>query len=140
MLGQLYRNLDLIGFVLFAPAPIQLLLALHYGDTAWNSSTVIGLFCGAGATFGVWFVWNWHRGDAALIPLSMASRRPVWTSALTQMFLTTTVFLSSYFLPIFFQAVQGRTPFISGLQMLPSIVPQLIFAVLGGFLGKYLIH
>ena len=136
LLRQLYRKLDLVGFILFAPAPIQLLLALHYGDDRWDSSTVIGLFCGAAATFGVWFAWNWHRGDDALIPFSLVSRRPVWTSAITQMCLATSVLLSSYFLPIFFQAVQGRGPLISGLQMLPQIVPQILFAMVGGILGR----
>ena len=140
LLRQLYRKLDLVGFILFAPAPIQLLLALHYGEDGWDSSTVIGLFCGAAATFGVWFAWNWHRGDDALIPFSLVSRRPVWTSAITQMCLATSVLLSSYFLPIFFQAVQGRGPLISGLQMLPQIVPQILFAMVGGILGRCPLH
>ncbi|KUI58280.1 Putative HC-toxin efflux carrier TOXA [Cytospora mali] len=133
-LNQLYHKLDLIGFVLFAPAPIQLLLALHFGEDAWDSPTVIGLLCGSAATFALWLVWNWFRGEAALIPLSLASRRPVWTSAITQMCLATSALISTYFLPIYFQAVQDRKPLISGLQMLPQIVPQIIFAVLGGIL------
>ena len=55
-------KLDLIGFAIFAPAAIQLLLAVEYGGDqfAWNSSTVIGLFCGAGATFIVFLAWDYH--------------------------------------------------------------------------------
>lgn len=48
----IHKKLDLIGFVIFAPAAIQLLLALQYDGNqyAWNNSIVVGLFCGAAAT------------------------------------------------------------------------------------------
>jgi hypothetical protein len=46
---QKLRRLDLIGFSLFTPTTIQLILALQWGGIkfSWNSATVIGLFCGA---------------------------------------------------------------------------------------------
>ncbi|KAL2137862.1 hypothetical protein VTI28DRAFT_7939 [Corynascus sepedonium] len=46
-LHTLPSNLDLIGFAIFAPAAIQLLLALQYGGNtfAWISVQIIGLFC-----------------------------------------------------------------------------------------------
>lgn len=55
---QLHHHLDLVGFALFAPAVIQLLLAMQYGgnDFAWGSSQVIGLCCGAGVTCIVWLL------------------------------------------------------------------------------------
>jgi MFS family permease len=134
----LHYDLDLIGFAILAPSAIQLLLAIQYGGAgfAWNSPTVIGLFCGSGAAFVAWFAWNWHRRDMALIPLSIASKTVVWSGALTQMFLMTTMFVSSYFLPLYFQAVKGMTPFMSGVSLLPTIVPQLVFSILSGGLGK----
>jgi hypothetical protein len=36
--------------------------------------------------------------------------------------------------------VQGRGPLISGLQMLPQIVPQILFAMVGGILGRCPLH
>jgi hypothetical protein len=59
IMQTIWAKLDLIGFVLFAPATIQLLLALDYGGNTypWNSATVIGLFCGAGGTFVVFVIW-----------------------------------------------------------------------------------
>ncbi|KAK9315522.1 major facilitator superfamily domain, general substrate transporter [Lipomyces starkeyi] len=59
-------KLDLIGFALFAPAAIELLLALQY---------VIGLFCGAGVTFIAFLAWDYYKGDAAMIPFSMIRRK-----------------------------------------------------------------
>jgi hypothetical protein len=50
ILGRLHHYLDLVGFLLFAPTVLHLLLALQYGGNqhAWNSSVVIGLLCGFG--------------------------------------------------------------------------------------------
>lgn len=139
VLLRIHHYLDLVGFAIFAAAVIQLLLALQYGAGrfGWDSPTVIGLFCGAGATFIVWFGWNWRLGDNALIPKSMVAKRPVWTSSLTQGFSMTVLFITTYFLPIYFQAVQAHSPLGSGVRLLPSIVSQTVFAVVGGALGNF---
>lgn len=119
-----------------APATIQLLLALEYGGSQfpWSSATVIGLFVGAGATAAVWLVWNWYRGDAALVPLSVMRRTTVWASAMTQMGLNTALLCASYYLPIYFQAVRGASPLMSGVYLLPNILGQVLGAVLSGYL------
>lgn len=106
---QLHHYLDLIGFVLFAPAVLQLLLALQYGGNQfpWNSSRVIGLFCGSAANFVVWFFWNWHKGDGGI-----------------------------YFLPIYFQAINAASPMLSGVYLLPTILPQLVMAASSGLISK----
>jgi hypothetical protein len=123
----------------------MLLLALQYGSGntyAWNSSVVIGLFVGAGATFIAWFVWNYRLGDEALIPFSMMRKTVVWTASVSSAFLFGTVFCASFFLPIYFQAVLGTTPFISGVNLLPSILPTMVAAVGSGIavtkLGYYI--
>lgn len=49
-----------------------------------------------------------------------------------------TVMCTSYYLPIYFQAVKGVTPTLSGVYLLPSILSQLMLAVISGALGKCL--
>ncbi|KAF4637539.1 hypothetical protein G7Y89_g534 [Cudoniella acicularis] len=63
-LYEAVNRLDPIGFALFAPTCIMVLLALQYGGStyAWNSVTVIGLFVGAGATLIVFLCWENRRG------------------------------------------------------------------------------
>ena len=135
----LHKKLDFIGFAIFAPAAIQLLLALEYGGNqyAWKSSVVIGLFCGAGATALVWMVWDYKKGDNALIPLPMLGKRIVWSSSLVYGFLMSQMFTTSYYLPIYFQGVKGVTPTLSGVYLLPMILAQLFSAVGSGALGNY---
>ena len=134
----LHKKLDLVGFAIFAPAAIQLLLALQYGGLqyAWNSSTVIGLFCGAAATAVVWVAWNYYKGDDAMIPIPMLRKRVVWSSCLVYGFLMSQLFTTSYYLPIYFQGVKGVSPTLSGVYLLPMILAQLFCAVGSGALGK----
>lgn len=89
VLVKLHKYLDLVGFCLFAPAVLQLILALSFGGVTylWNSPQVIGLFCGAAATFLVWLLWNRHKGPDALLPPAMLACTAVWTSGLDQAFL-----------------------------------------------------
>ncbi len=137
VLRQLHRHLDLVGFGLFGPAVVQLLLALQSGgnEYAWGSSTVIGLFCGYGVTFLVWLAWNGHKGDDALIPARIVRRRPVWTSGVNYTALMSTLLGASYYLPIYFQAVKGVGPILSGVYLLPTVLPQLLGAISFGVLG-----
>ncbi|KAI4739244.1 MFS general substrate transporter [Aureobasidium sp. EXF-12298] len=133
-LGVFLRSLDLIGFALFAPAIIQLLLALQWGGTkyAWGSSTVIGLFCGGAATILVFLTWEYFKGDDAMIPLSMVRNRIFASSCMTVFFTFASMLIVNYYLPIYFQAVRGATPTMSGVDLLPSILSQMIFAIVSG--------
>ncbi|KID65307.1 efflux pump, partial [Metarhizium hybridum] len=136
VLSRLHHYLDLVGFALFAPATLQLLLALQYGGTQlpWNSSRVIGLFCGSVGTFVVWFFWNQHKGDDALLPPSMIKQKVVWASGLYQSFMISAVYGATFFLPIYFQAIENATAMLSGVYLLPTILPQLFAAVFSGVL------
>lgn len=138
VLRTLPSKLDLIGFALFAPAAIQLLLALQWGGIkfAWGSATIIGLFCGSAGTFAVWLAWNWYKGDAAMIPLSMVRQKIVWSSCLTYGFFMGQMFIGTFYLPIYFQAVKAASPTLSGVYVLPSVVAHIISGVMGGFLRK----
>ena len=62
--------------------PIILLQTLTDSRYAWNSATVIGLFCGFAGNVLVWGAYNYRKGDKALIPFSMMTRTVVWTSCL----------------------------------------------------------
>lgn len=138
VLPGLHHYLDLIGFAVFAGAAVQILLALQWGggEYPWKSATIIGLFLGGAGTFVAWSFWNSYKGDSALIPVSIVRQRVVWSAALTQLFIFTNLFVTSFFLPIYFQAVMGKTPLTAGVYILPGILSQLVSAVASGILGK----
>ena len=138
LLPRIHHHLDLVGFLLFAPAVLQLLLALQFGGQAypWNSSRVIGLLCGAVATAAVWGFWNRYRGDDAMLPRSMIRRWNVLSSGIYVAFLTSAVYGGVYYLPLYFQAINGASAIMSAVYLLPLIVAQLITAGLSGAAGK----
>ncbi|CAG9982151.1 unnamed protein product [Clonostachys byssicola] len=135
-LWEILPKFDLIGFALFAPAAIMLLLALQFGssDYAWNSATVIGCFCGAGVTAIIFLLWERRMGKDAMMPLQMISRRIVWTSSLFYGLLMSVSVGGGSFLPIYFQSVKGHEPLTSALYLLPSILSQILFLLLSGAL------
>ncbi|KAJ6436940.1 hypothetical protein O9K51_10476 [Purpureocillium lavendulum] len=134
----LVPTFDFLGFVLFASASIMLLLALQFGsgDYGWKSSQVIGLFCGAGVTAAVFVYWERRMGDDAMIPLPMVRQKVVWSSELNFALLMLAVIVGSNFLPIYLQSVKGLSPTTSGVYMLASILPQIIFILAAGGLVK----
>ncbi|KAI8961510.1 putative MFS multidrug transporter [Daldinia sp. FL1419] len=139
LLREVIPQLDLVGFAIFAPAAVMFLLALQFGSSEypWNSSTVIGLFVGAGVTFPIFLWWEHRQGDKAMLPFSMVGRRIVWVSAIYGSALMTTIFVAAQFFPIYFQSVKGVGPTMSGVNMLPSILSSVVFILVSGALvGK----
>jgi hypothetical protein len=118
------------------------LLALGWGGKSgypWNSGTVIGLFLGAAVMFGIFLGWENHRGDTAMIPLAMFKKRVVTAGCLVQLFLMGTMMISLYYLPIWFQAVVGTSPTISGVYLIPLVVSQILNSIIGGALSACLV-
>lgn len=132
------NRLDLQGFALFTPTCIMLLLALQWGGVTynWKSATIIGLFCGSAGMCGLFLAWERHRGKEAMIPLVML-RRPVMISAsMTTLMSQASLFVITYYIAIWFQAVKEASPTMGGVYFLPTVGSQIIGAVVTGALSK----
>lgn len=131
-------KLDMVGFVLFVGFAVMLELALAWGGSEypWESITIIGLFYGALISLMAFIAWERHVGDMAMMPPSVVCKQEVWSASLFLGFLSASMLVCSYYLPIYFQAVKGVSAFLSGVYMLPSIIPQILMAVTSGALSK----
>jgi len=132
-------QLDLVGFALFVPASIMLLLALQLGsvDTySWGSPTVIGLLCGAGVSAIVFVFWEYKTGDKSMLPGSLLGKRIVWASCLYGSCTMICMLTASNWIPTYFQAVKGDGPTDSGVHTLPGILSQLLLIIGTGAAGK----
>lgn len=138
LLRSIVPELDLTGFALFAPTTIMFLLALEWGSSeyGWSSPTVIGLFAGSGATLILFLLWEWRVGERALIPFHQLKRRIIWASIIQNTTLFVNNFVGVNYVPIYFQAVRGVGPSLSGVYTLPSILMQLLSLIITGALGK----
>ena len=82
-------QLDLPGAAIFIPAVICLLLALQWGGTthAWNSATIIGLFCGFGAMIIIFVgIQLWQDEKATLPPRFFKNKDLLLSMLFTLMF------------------------------------------------------
>ncbi|KGO68316.1 Major facilitator superfamily domain, general substrate transporter [Penicillium italicum] len=136
LLRTIVTTLDIFGFLIFAPTAIMFFLALQYGGNQypWGSATVIGLLVGAGVAFFLFLGWEYYRGDNAMILLSLFRKRIIWSSCLTMFFITGVLTCGAYYLPIYFQAVQGVSPIMSGVYYLPNILLQITMAMISGIM------
>ncbi|KAK2041397.1 putative MFS transporter [Colletotrichum somersetense] len=128
------RSLDLVGSVVFVPGIFMLILGLQWGGNAhpWNSATIIGLLVGSVVVLGLFAVWESRLGDSAMIPGVLVTRRTVLLSVIFSFCHLGALSVSSYYLPEWFQAVQGATPFESGIKVLPSVISQIIGTISAG--------
>lgn len=134
---SLFHDLDLAGFLLFSPTMVMFLLALEWGGLTypWNSAIIIGLFCGAAGNLALFLIWEYKKGDSAMIPFGMVKQRVVYSACLYMFFLFANSLVTSYYLAIYFQGVRGKMPTLSGVYMLPGILSQMISGIVGGFAG-----
>jgi MFS family permease len=133
-LKEKLENLDLLGFALFAGAITMLLLSLQWGGVtyAWNSSVVIGLLVGFGLVFLLFLGWQWHRANSALVPPRLFHHRTVMLAFGACLLGPGGVATIIYYLPIWFQAIQGVSPINSGIRYLPSVISDVLTSILGG--------
>jgi hypothetical protein len=111
---------------------------MQWGGTRypWNSGTIIGLFVG-GAVLALLFCgWEWRVGDDALIPGIVVGRRQVMLACLFAFLQLGSLAVMSYYLPQWFQAVQGVSPLDSGVRVMPSVLAQIVALGILGALGK----
>lgn len=130
-------RLDLPGCAIFAPTVIMLLLALEWGGVSypWNSATIIGLFCGAAGTFCLLLSWEYHRGETAMLPLSLFRNSIVSCAVVANIMSNGAFFVVTYYLPVWFQVVKNVSPTTSGVYTLPSVLSQITSTLATGFLG-----
>jgi hypothetical protein len=117
-------QMDLPGTSLLMGAAVSYILAIHYGGQQypWSSSTVIGLLVGSGMLTIALVLCEWWQGERAIIIPRLFLRREMGLSALYTVLQAGNFFIMIYYLPIYFQALRGSTPILSGVQDLPFIV------------------
>ena len=117
-------DLDIFGNVLLLGSSIMLFLALEFTTqgTPWNSAKVIGLLVGCGIVTILFLVWQWWKGEAALMPPRIMMQRTVSASCGMALMTYAALINLTFFLPVWFQAVRGVSAMQSGVNMIPYFV------------------
>ncbi|KAK3056003.1 hypothetical protein LTR09_003237 [Extremus antarcticus] len=127
-------QMDLIGAFLMMALIISYILALQYGGQThpWSSSVVIGLLVGSVAMLAVFVLWEIYQKERAMIVPRLFMERYVSVGSIYMFFFGGAYFIVLYYLPIYFQSIQGSSPIGSGVKMLGMIIPLTIFAIVQG--------
>ncbi|KAF1829262.1 MFS gliotoxin efflux transporter glia [Decorospora gaudefroyi] len=133
-LSEKLRHMDPIGVMLAMGAIISFILALQYGGVsyAWNSSMVIGLLVGFVVILLTLAGWEYSQGDYAMLPRRLFQRRSLWAGSLFQFHFVGCYFLLLFYLPIYFQSINGDSAIMSGVHNLPMVISACLFIIMGG--------
>ncbi|EXJ58284.1 hypothetical protein A1O7_05709 [Cladophialophora yegresii CBS 114405] len=136
---QRVLRLDLIGNAIMLGGTTMLFLALQFSEQnhTWSSARCIGLLCGFGLTIVTFVAWMLYRGDDALIPPRIIRQRTVAASCGVGVMIYGALLIQVYYLPIWFQAVLGKSAMASGVNMIPYMIANAIFGLMAGiFVSK----
>ncbi|KAI0801577.1 MFS general substrate transporter [Xylaria sp. FL0064] len=134
------KYLDLPGIFFLIPCVISLLLALQWGGSKypWSDGRIIALFVVFGVLAIIFWCVEWWQEDLATVPARIIKNKNMLGGIWYGVFLGAAVFVFTYYLPLWFQAVEGVSATESGVRTLPSLVGQVVFALVGGVLATAL--
>ncbi|RAH46759.1 MDR family MFS transporter [Aspergillus brunneoviolaceus CBS 621.78] len=121
---------DVGGTITLILATICLLLALSWGGTkyAWDDTYIIVLLTVSGILFCVFAgIERWMQ-DSAVIPLRLLHRRSMGAAILFSLCLGGVFFVNVYYIPLWFQLVDGISVVESAIMFIPFMC-----SVVGGF-------
>ncbi|KAH5414444.1 hypothetical protein HBI47_152680 [Parastagonospora nodorum] len=138
------KAVDWLGSLTMVGGVIMVLLGLEFGGITypWSSATVVCLIVFGAVVVGIFFLIEWRVAPYPLMPLDLFSKRSN-LAALSTCFFHAFVFIAgNYFLPLYFQAVLGATPILSGVYLLPQAVALSFMSMFTGIFikktGQYL--
>ncbi|KIX10126.1 uncharacterized protein Z518_01207 [Rhinocladiella mackenziei CBS 650.93] len=128
------QQLNVLGLLVLLPGVVCLCLALQWGGTthAWSEGRIIVLLVLAFVFLIVFALIQVWKPEQATVPPSIVIQRTIasgfWASCCTGAHQT----LFVYFLPIWFQAIDGVSAVSSGIHLLPMVIPVVVASILTG--------
>ncbi|MEV6959525.1 MFS transporter [Streptomyces sp. NPDC051207] len=125
--------IDYLGTFLIASVATCLVLVASLGGTTWSwaSPQIIGLAV-LGAVLAVAFVAVERRAAEPVLPLKLFGIRTFTLAAVISFVVGFAMFGAMTYLPTFLQVVQGVTPTMSGVHMLPMVLGLLLASTASG--------
>jgi hypothetical protein len=116
------------------PAIICLLLALQWGGSKyeWSNARIIVLFVMFGVLISIFIAVQFWKKDKATVPPRILRNRSVAASAWFAFCLGSGFFIMVYYLPVWFQAVQGVSAVESGIRSLPLVLGLVLVSIISG--------
>jgi EmrB/QacA subfamily drug resistance transporter len=127
-------QLDLWGTVVFIVDIVCCLLALQWGGSRypWSNWRIILCFVLFGVLTAVFIVIQYYKGENATVPFSVVKQRSVAAACWFAFCLGGTFFVMIYWVPIWFQAIQGVSALESGIRSIPLVLSVVVASIISG--------
>ncbi|KAF9151328.1 hypothetical protein BG015_006809, partial [Linnemannia schmuckeri] len=128
------KRIDALGAITLVIGLTLVLLALNWGGSThpWNSSLIIGLFCGGFAVLLVFCMIEWKQAAEPIIPFRLFKNRTNVAVFTSSFFLGTGFLGIMFFMPLYFQIVRQESATIAGLEMLPLVAGMMTTSISSG--------
>ncbi|PRX97114.1 MDR family MFS transporter [Allonocardiopsis opalescens] len=139
------HSIDYLGAALIVASVTSLILYLDWRgpDHGWTEAGALALLA-ASVLLAALFVWAESRAKEPIIPLHLFRLSIFSLGNVFNALSGFAMFGGLVFLPLYLQAVQGMSPTVSGLAMLPAVVGIFITSIGSGQLisrtGRYKIY
>ncbi len=129
-------QLDGIGTFFFIPGCVCLLLALQWGGSAyaWSNGRIIALLTLGPVLLVCFVVVQILRSETATVPPRIFLQRSIMAGFYSTLCVGGQMMIFVYYLPIYFQAIQGVSAVESGIRTLPLVLSMVVSVVSGGIL------
>jgi len=129
-------QMDLPGTFTIMAAVICFILALQWGGQTkkWSHPDVIGTLVGFGVLSILFLIIEYYQGERGIIVGRLLRDRTVAVGFGFIFFLAGGFFLFIYYIPIYFQVVNGVTASESGIRNIPLILGLTITTIISGSL------
>ncbi|KAH7310179.1 MFS multidrug transporter [Rhexocercosporidium sp. MPI-PUGE-AT-0058] len=133
-LAQRLTQFDPIGTLAFVPAIVCLLIAMQWGGTkySWSSGRIIALLVLFGVLLVAFVGIQIWKGDTATVPPRIIKNRQQIAATIFAFCFGGSFFVMIYYIPIWFQAVQGVSAVESGIRNLPFLLGVTIMTIISG--------
>jgi EmrB/QacA subfamily drug resistance transporter len=127
-------QLDLWGTAVFIVDIVCCLLALQWGGSRypWSNWRIILCFVLFGVLTVVFLVIQYYKGENATVPFSVVKQRSVAAACWFAFCLGGTFFVMIYWVPIWFQAIQGVSALESGIRSMPLVLSLVLASIISG--------
>lgn len=123
------QKMDRLGTLVFIPGIICILLALQWGGHvySWRNARIIFLFILGGALLTFFMFIQFRAGENATVPIRILKQRSIASAVWFSFFNSGAMYTIVYYIPIWFQAIQGLDAITSGIHTIPLVLA-LVFA------------
>ncbi|KAH0559978.1 hypothetical protein GP486_003494 [Trichoglossum hirsutum] len=125
---------DIIGCFVLVSAVVLLFLALQWGGSkyTWKSGYTIGLLVAFGVLVVIFIGIQLWMQDNATVPPRILKNRSILAGVAFSFMLGGSFFTMVFYIPIWFQAIRGKTAVSSGIDNIPMLLGVVVASTLAG--------